>query len=235
MNIIKVKKNNLTFNVEDSEELKQDSNYKFWENEYSSWEKSTFDILDEYLDINRDFLDIGSWIGPTSIYASFLSRKVIAVEPDPVAYSILNKNIELNNIKNIETINKAATKVNETYIKSVGFYGNSMTRINENGTDGVLVNGIGIDSLISMGNFSLIKIDIEGHEFDLIPDYIDFLVESKIPTFVSLHYPFVDNKEVKFESLINCFSLSKKIFDENGNQISSDSVTPGFGSYLLIW
>lgn len=235
METLKVKKNNIEFIVEDSKKLKQDANYKFWLNEYSSWENYTFNILDKYLNLDKDFLDIGAWVGPTSIYSSFLCRNVIAIEPDPVAYDILNRNIKLNEIKNITTINKAATKQKESYMKSIGFYGDSMTRVDHSYTSGTKVYGVGLDSLLEMGEFSLIKIDIEGHEFELMPDYANEIIASKIPVLVSMHYPFVDDKENKLISLIEVFKSAKVILDESEKEIDIDNIVPGFGSYLLIW
>ncbi len=85
---ILVKKNNISFTVEDSKELHQDVGYNFWLEKYSSWEPGTFKVLDQYLSKDKDYLDIGAWVGPTAIYGSFISRKVVAVEPDPVAHKI---------------------------------------------------------------------------------------------------------------------------------------------------
>ena len=69
-NNIVVNKNNLSFIVEDSEELHQDKGYNFWSEKYSSWETGTFKILDTYLSKDKDYLDIGAWVGPTAIYGS---------------------------------------------------------------------------------------------------------------------------------------------------------------------
>ena len=234
-NNIVVNKNNLSFIVEDSEELHQDKGYNFWSEKYSSWETGTFKILDTYLSKDKDYLDIGAWVGPTAIYGSFLSRKVIAVEPDPIAYKILQKNVALNSIKNIELINKAASKLEQVFLESSHFFGDSMTRVSEMNTGSHATETVGLDKLISMGDFSLIKIDIEGHEFSLIKEYINILNKCKIPLLLSIHAPFFNNGETLMQDLLNNMSSTKSIFNEDGKEINRKTITNSFGSYLFIW
>lgn len=234
-NIINVNKNNISFLVEDSKELHQAVDYNFWSKQYSHWEPRTFEILDSYLFKDKDYLDIGAWVGPTAIYGSFLCKNVVAIEPDPVAYRILNRNISINNIKNIEVINKAASSLENASLKSCSFYGDSMSRVSENPNEGFAVETIGFDVLVQMGDYSLIKIDIEGHEFDLIPSYKEIINEIKVPIYISLHSPFVDDSENKLNRLLDCFATVKNIFDEEGNLIKLEEVVGGFGSYLFTW
>ncbi len=232
---IVVNKNNLSFTVEDSQELHQDKGYNFWAEKYSSWEPGTFKVLDSYLSKDKDYLDIGAWVGPTAIYGSFISRKVVAVEPDPVAHKILQKNISINSIKNIDVINKAASKLEQAFLQSSHFFGDSMTRVSEKNVGSNSIDTIGLDELISMGDFSLIKIDIEGHEFSLIKEYINTLNESKIPLFLSVHAPFFSNGETLMKNLLNDLSSVQSILNENGEEIDKKTITNSFGSYLFLW
>ena len=55
-------------------------------------------------------IDAGANIGIFTVISSILvgnTGRVLAVEPDPENLNILKKNIELNDLKNIEIINKA--------------------------------------------------------------------------------------------------------------------------------
>lgn len=234
-NTMYVTKENISFLVEDSEELYQSGDYKFWLNEYSSWEKHTFSVLNKFLEKEKDYLDIGAWVGPTVLYASHLARRVLAIEPDPIAYNILLRNIRLNSFSNINAINKAATKHKSVYIEQCSFYGDSMSRTSLLPDKGLKVDGIGLDVLLNQGEFSLAKMDIEGYEFELIPDYADVIQHYAIPVLVSLHSSFVDNHDEKFEILLKSISSASKIFDEYGEQIKINQIVPGFGSYLFVW
>ena len=60
------------------------------------WEPETFAVLNAHLGPDRDYLDIGAWIGPTVLYGARKARRVVALEPDPVAFRALSWNIELN-------------------------------------------------------------------------------------------------------------------------------------------
>jgi FkbM family methyltransferase len=232
---ITVNKNNISFKVEDSEELHQDVGYNFWSEKYSSWEPGTFQVLDKYLSKDKDYLDIGSWVGPTAIYASFYCRQVVAVEPDPTAHQILQKNISLNSIENITSLNKAASKLETAFLKCNKFFGDSMSRVSKQSNSGINVETIGLDELISLGDFSLIKIDIEGHEFELIKEYIDILDKYKIPLLLSTHAPFFSDGELLMKELTESFSNIKNVFDESGKEINLNQLQGDFGSYLFLW
>lgn len=234
-NNISVTKNNVSFLVEDSKELHQDVGYNFWLERYSSWEPGTFKVFDSYLSKDKDYLDIGAWVGPTAIYGSFLSRSVIAVEPDPVAFKILEKNISLNSIENIQTLNKAASKLEQVFLEPTKFFGDSMTRVSENSLGSNAVGGIALDVLISMGDFSLIKIDIEGYEFSLVREYVNVLNRSKIPLLLSVHGPFFSNGDTLMKDLLHDLREVKSILSENGEEIDRETIVNSFGSYLFIW
>jgi FkbM family methyltransferase len=234
-NNIIVNKNNLSFTVEDSQELHQDKGYNFWKEKYSSWENETFNFLDKFLSKEKDYLDIGSWVGPTVIYSSFLCRSAVAVEPDPVAYKILNTNISLNHISNIKTINKAVSIFENSFMSQSKFFGDSMTKVSSNPKNGTPIEAIGLDSLFDMGDFSIIKMDVEGSEFDIVPYYATLLKQKKIPLYLSMHGPFFNDGAKKTNTLINSLSDVDKVYNEAGDLISIKDISNSFGSYLFVW
>ncbi|MCS7121544.1 MAG: FkbM family methyltransferase [Archaeoglobaceae archaeon] len=52
-------------------------------------------------------VDAGAHVGLFTIYASRKAKKVIAIEPNPKNYSLLELNIKRNNLKNVKAIKKA--------------------------------------------------------------------------------------------------------------------------------
>ena len=56
-------------------------------------------------------IDVGAHVGVVSIYLAkkFPSIKVYAIEPDPLNYACLKRNIEINGVKNVIAINKAVS------------------------------------------------------------------------------------------------------------------------------
>lgn len=108
------------------------------------------------------FVDCGAFIGVFTIPAATRGANVVAIEPNPVSRTRLQKNLELNNISSvrIETcgvgneVAEAALQANPT-----------------NASNTMLVKGHGIkldtlDNLISSADF--IKIDVEGMEPDAL-------------------------------------------------------------------
>lgn len=72
----------------------------FTQNNY--WDEDTLMQLKQYIDPNRNILEIGGHCGTSSIvYASFLNEgsKVFVYEPQSVLFSILTKNIQQNNLQ----------------------------------------------------------------------------------------------------------------------------------------
>lgn len=232
---ITVKKNEISFLVEDSKELHQEKEWNFWKEKYSFWENETFNFLNKFLSKEKDYLDIGSWVGPTVIYSSFLCRSAIAVEPDPVALKILNKNINLNNISNIKIVDKAVSMLEKTFMSESKFFGDSMTRVSSNSINGIPIQGIGLDVLFTMGDFSITKMDIEGSEFDVIPYYSSLLKEKKIPLHLSLHAPFFNDGNQKIKKIIESLSSATKVYDQNQNEIDIKNISNNFSSYLFVW
>ena len=75
---------------------------KFWRKASAGdWEPATFAVLDAHLRPDRDYIDIGAWIGPTVLYAARKARHVWCFEPDPTAFRALSWNLELNGIENV--------------------------------------------------------------------------------------------------------------------------------------
>lgn len=82
--------------------LQNDSVIKapFTRNEY--WDETTLQILKQYINPNRNILEIGGHCGTSSIvYASFLNEgyRVYVYEPQSVLFEILKKNINQNNLQ----------------------------------------------------------------------------------------------------------------------------------------
>jgi len=192
---------NKSFNVEEGHE-------DFWEKFKSEiWEKTTLDIFDNYRDEDTCFLDIGSWIGPTALYAALSARKVICIEADPVAHTELQKNIALNPLINqrISVINKAISSTEDS-VKMGARYaqGDSMSSILFASDENFWVlPSITPKQIISEIHSDykkyFIKIDIEGGEYTLMPHLHHFIELKNNIFFISLHPKFVEkNPFIRF-------------------------------------
>lgn len=72
---------------------------EFWDSVSGLWEPETFEVIRRVHSSRLPrgaHLDIGSWVGPTALYAARFASRVVAVEPDPRAFSELLANVRLN-------------------------------------------------------------------------------------------------------------------------------------------
>ncbi|MET3729597.1 FkbM family methyltransferase [Fictibacillus halophilus] len=195
-----VTKNDVSFNVSDDKQFAY-----FWHTVFPNhWEDFTFEVLDHFLHPDRNYLDIGSWIGPTLLYAASLAKQSFGVEPDPVAYEALKANIELNQElkEKITTINKAMSFKSGTMnlYKRTRFGDSSSSLVRSLSDDFQPVSVSTLKDLVSdyqITDLSLIKMDIEGGEYLLIPAMRKYLKRYKPPLYLSLHPEFLKSSMKK--------------------------------------
>ena len=156
----------------------EDTNAAFWNSmESGKWESTTFDVFDAHLDAETCFLDIGSWIGPTALYAANRVKRVICVEADPVAAAQLRRNILLNpNLADkFEVIEKAIAPTNgKISLGARTGRGDSMSSVLFAGGDDTWeVQSITPTEIAELGQAKsskfFVKMDIEGGEYSLLP------------------------------------------------------------------
>jgi FkbM family methyltransferase len=114
------------------------------------------------------FLDIGANVGQYTLPLSRHFRRVIALEPNPVALAVLQRNLERNGIENVTVIPKA---IGEGSGRTTIFEGEYLTTWSQNLFDGtrVDVETVGLDDLlVDAADVDLMKIDVEGAELDAI-------------------------------------------------------------------
>jgi len=149
-----------------------------------------------------------------TIYASYLSKNCVSIEPDEVAFDELSKNIEINDIKNIYLEKKAVSIHDEVFMGSYEL-GQSMTRIglqnNSFKPEVIKISEILKKYKLNKSDISVIKIDIEGHESELLKD--ETLMELDVPMCISFHPGFFSDKTIFYES-VKPF-LVKKGYDIN--------------------
>ncbi|MCE8554351.1 FkbM family methyltransferase [Ruegeria pomeroyi] len=171
---------------------------KFWRKATAGgWEPETFAVLDQHLSPDRDYVDIGAWIGPTVLYAARRARHVWCFEPDPVALRHLLWNLELNDIRNVSAFGVALSDgFGLARMASFGGEaGDSMTSLLASGTHGTEALTIGWDQFaqtVDLSGVSLVKMDVEGAEFGVVPTLTDWLRAHRPAFYLSTHAPFLE-------------------------------------------
>ena len=194
-----------------------------------SYEEEQIATLVEFSKKNKQdfFLDIGSNCGYYALFIAktFPSTHVIAFEPIKKTYEKLVKNIHLNNLKKqIQTFNfglsdtndevQMRTLIKKGFIQSGGFTVNDKNR--ELKTNETLLKAdlkIGDEVIKYINKKLLIKIDVEGHEINVLKGLSRLINNNKIYMQIEI---FHENKENIFNFLKkNDFKFIKNI---NGNR-----------------
>jgi FkbM family methyltransferase len=124
-------------------------------------------VITSLLDVGDVFVDIGANIGDLAIAAAEKVGKngvVYAIEPHPKTYSYLLGNITLNKLKNIHTLNTAAG----SEIKWVNFTDYDADDMNKIGSGTKSILCMPMNLVIKERRIKLIKIDVEGFEYDVL-------------------------------------------------------------------
>lgn len=185
-------------------------------------------VYDKYLKHEHTFIDLGAWVGAHSLYASTIAKRVIAVEPDPVAYKILLNNT-YQNYPLIQTLPWAISNIEGIVKIGSGLLGASTTRINPNAGGGIgpWVKGQQTEAtcwtllklLADVPDPLFIKIDVEGAE-ELIFTDVDFFKERKPTILIELH-PFWWTKQKEtweaFEKLKSVYNTCTEVHHKNSN------------------
>lgn len=150
-------------------------------------------------------LDCGSNYGTSIVYfkSIYPDAKIIAVEPDPIIFSLLEWNIKQRDYKDITLINKAISNSD----KPIKFYheGADGGRIfpNSNNKGIYSVNPIRLDEFIN-GQIDFLKMDIEGYETEVIGN--SKKLENISQLFIEYH-SFKDSRQT-LDVLLNKLSLT---------------------------
>lgn len=192
----KITVNGISFQVEPGR------NTAFWDNvNQGVWEPETFEIFDRCLSPETLMLDIGAWIGPTSLYGVQRAKECIAFEPDPVAFEALEKNVAANKkskwagaltVKNAG-INKDGASFELGGRRDGGDSQSSALFPNRRTT--WMVKAHRLQDVLAehadQGQPVFLKIDIEGGEYELLPAISEILVDPGITAYISFHPKFL--------------------------------------------
>ncbi len=150
-------------------------------------------LILSYLKPGDTFIDIGANIGYTAMIASRIvgsAGNVMAFEAHPVTFSKMLTNIKLNNIKTIACVNKAVSSKTGT-LAMTDAADSSRTRAVEKDEFAFVAEAITLDDYLQQNKSiipNLIKIDVEGHEIEVLQGMLKTLGEHKPVIVVEIHY-----------------------------------------------
>jgi len=210
---MKVQVRDVEFHVEEDEFA------PFWRRVTAGdWEPASFGVLDRMLTTDSTFLDIGAWIGPLTLYAANLAPRCHAVEPDPRARAGLLANIA-RNPRLAGRIQVHPEAVGE--VSGQGRMGNITSDVGGDSMSSLLfgtaanawaVECVTLEGLISgIGTPSLVKIDIEGAEAEVLNGSREYIEKSRPPLFLSVHGRFWPDPLPRMRALLDALMAYREI------------------------
>ena len=169
-------------------------------------------------------LDCGSNYGFYSFYVASLSldNQALAFEASPKTFKAFKENLELNNFKNIDCKNLAINEISGkriTFNESLNDWESSATHSNFKNSKIVTVETTTIDKELlnkNLSNFAVvIKLDIEGNEFNAIQGGLDSILKYEPLITIELSKYNLNNVNYNFDYFkIFLSNFKYKIYDD---------------------
>jgi FkbM family methyltransferase len=177
---------------------------EFWEKVAQGiWEPATVRVLETVLTPASTHIDVGAWIGPTVLLAATRADHVLAFEPDPVAYAELDRNVALNpdlasrvDLRREALFDRSSVMRMASNSDHLGDSGASLIHRDVTRRETVNVPTLDARQVAAEPAFAacdLIKIDIEGAEYVVVPRLAQWLRLRQPVLLLGLHgYPIYE-------------------------------------------
>jgi FkbM family methyltransferase len=183
-----------------------------WSRYYpGDYEADNYSFLQQQVKPGMQIIDIGAHIGLFSVCCSQLTGpegKIICFEPTPGTYSILKNTLRLNHCDNVIPCLAAVSDKEGTatfYVSHTeGCNSNSLVKNkSDNQLSAYDVQLVTIDSIVAEYAIhpSLIKIDAEGAELDVLKGGINTYKQHKPVLILGLHPAFIKQKGDSLEAI----------------------------------
>lgn len=208
-------------------------NSNFWHKAANAlWERETFEIFNRYITEETTVVDFGTWIGPTLLFHGQFSKRSIGMEADPVAYAVVDHNVELNRkhnptwakrisvdsgcIARPEDVGKVVMKAGTGPGESTSGIGESVFRAKRGNAIKWEVQCYTLPDLfdnywgISRPYTNVfLKIDVETYECKLVPSFYDWLIhEAHRPVmYISFHPQISECTDEEYSGVLKFFGL----------------------------
>lgn len=167
---------------------------------YGCGPKTTIDFLKNHLNNGDVFIDCGANIGLWTLIASNATKNngvVYSFEPNPKLYERLVKNIEFNNLQQRCSIHKfgLSSAPHSSFLYLDDNHHQMGSLHNKNSNSKIKVELDTLDSF-ELSRINGMKIDVEGHELDVIKGAIQTLTLHKPWLVVELNNSFYNIQDI---------------------------------------
>lgn len=197
----------------------------FWNGfKKEAWEPSTYKLMSKYIRKDKSYIDIGTWVGPTILYAAEIGAdKVYGIEANPLTYNMLSENSKMNKLVSdkLSLYNLCITNTDGGVIDFGGKRGADTSSASSiRGSEWKIPSSTicGWIKHNNISNYNFIKIDIEGAEKFIEKDLVAISGNSDLVILLSLHPPFWDDINSVAQTILN-MCAHYEIFDIHENPL----------------
>lgn len=220
--------------------LKNDAVLGQWLKKYGEWSQGENIIMSNFVSKGDIVIDIGANIGTTVLSLSkqvSSEGKVLAFEPQSLMAQCLQTNLTLNDITNVVVDSAAVsnkngwTFLNDATFSGIGRYGEA--GISDTGTR---IKTIKLDE-VEVPKCSLIKIDVESYEWEVIQGGQKFLRKHKPVLYMEAKNNVDGTKKYLkwlFDNGWRCYWHFAFWYRKNNYKNDSNDVKPGTGDMNIL-
>lgn len=164
---------------------------------------------------NPVIFDCGANIGISVLYFKMLypESTIVAFEPNPNLYALLDKNVKDNHLKNIELHKEAvsgeAGEISFFINENLGSFLSSKFQ-HRGGDKEIHVPAVLLSKILEKyPRIDLLKMDIEGSEFEVMHELQQKQLFVRIPLIIVEYHYFKDKDHGKLETFIQLFTDNK--------------------------
>jgi len=178
-------------------------------------------------------VDIGANIGITTIWMARNCEKVYSFEPEKNNIGRFNENLSVNNVNNVELIQKAVSEQEgeaELYLfDSHGHHSLSEKHVSET-INRTIIETISLDVFCKQNdifNIDFLKIDVEGHELSVLKGSKTLLKNKQISLIAFEHSPVLFSKQDKDNQEVIRYLMENDytIYNLDGNIINIKDIS----------
>ena len=146
------------------------------------WEPEIAAAIERYADPDWTFVDLVAHIGSFTLLASRRFKQVIAVEANPAASEVLWKNVDWNELTNVE-VHECAVWGHDgevSFMPQVTNTGSSWVASRKKKPDAIAVPAKSLSTILGERRPEFWKIDIEGAEYQVFKDCPEVLEKAEV-------------------------------------------------------
>ena len=188
------------------------------------FDKKVYETAIKYIQEDSVVLDIGSNFGQLSVLFSKCKKnvEVYSFEASKYIFEILNKNIQINNANDksfnslVGNESKQDLFIKKLNISKFNTYGSNKIEksdfINKDSSDLEKINSIKIDDILFNNQISLMKIDVQGYDLEVLKGAKKTILKQQMPIIFEYEEDFAEDFNYTFNSF-------EKFIDEIGYKI----------------